>query len=54
MAETMCIRNEMAETKALNEKLEGYLKDPTACLDLSGINIGVKGVKVVAAFLPKW
>jgi hypothetical protein len=38
----------------MNAKLAGYLKNPTASLDLSRMNIGVEGVKVVAAFLPKW
>jgi hypothetical protein len=44
----------MVDIKALNAKLQGYMKDPTESLDLSGMNIGVEGMRVVAAFLPKW
>jgi hypothetical protein len=44
----------MAEMEALNAKLAGYSKDPKDSLGLSGMNIGIEGVKVVADFLPKW
>jgi hypothetical protein len=44
----------MAEMKALNAKLAGYSKDPKDSLDLSGMNIGIEGMKVVGDFIPKW
>jgi hypothetical protein len=44
----------MAKLKALNARLAEYLEDPKDSLDLSGMGFGAEGVKLVAAFLPKW
>jgi hypothetical protein len=44
----------MANMKALKAKLAEYLENPKDSLDLSGMKFGAEGVKLVAAFLPKW